>query len=163
MNNYQNCRKILKSDWLLAILIPELNKGLWMVLNNWMVHPIAREPLNVFFFTASKKLSIILGTNLDSGPPVVGWVSFLQAEDVISSSVLQYDCIGNAIGGWFCVVIIILIITITKFSNLIGYQLPWFQPELDSLIGQYAPSRARLNGFFFNASKTKFRISCVLI
>ena len=65
-----------------------------------MVHPIAREPLNVFFFfTASKKLSIILGTNLDSGPPVVGWVSFHQAEDVISSSVLQYDCIENAIGG----------------------------------------------------------------
>ncbi|CAH3182654.1 unnamed protein product [Porites lobata] len=28
-----------------------------------------------------------------------------------------------------------------------------------NLIGQYAPSRARLNGFFFTASKTKFRIS----
>ena len=35
---------------------------------------------------------------------------------------------------------------------------------IGQLIGQYALSRARLNGFFFfTASKTKFRISCVLI
>ena len=47
-------------------------------------------------------------------------------------------------------------------KNLIGYQLPWFQPsrtvKYDStrhaqVIGQYAPSRARLNCFFFTARK----------
>ena len=28
----------------------------------------------------------------------------------------------------FITIIIIIIITITEFSNMIGYQLPWFQP-----------------------------------
>ena len=32
-----------------------------------------------------------------------------------------------------------------------------------TVIGQYAPSRARLNGFFFTASKKTFGVSCVLI
>ena len=58
--------------------------------------------------------------------------------------------------------VIRLIITIAKFLNLIGYQLPCFQPsrtvKYDStrhaqVIGQYAPSRARLNCFCFTARK----------
>ena len=75
MNNYQDYRRILKSDWLWAVLTSELHKGQWMVPSNWTVNPTARVPLNVFqlfFFTASKKLTIILCTNIESGLPVVG-------------------------------------------------------------------------------------------
>ena len=37
-----------------------------------------------------------------------------------------------------CHTIIILITTITKFPNLIGYQLSWFQHQQDSVTGQQA-------------------------
>ena len=52
--------------------------------------------------------------------------------------------------------VILLIITIAKFSNLIGYQLSWFQQ------GQYAPSQRALKWLFSLLTETP-GISCVLI
>ena len=42
------------------------------------------------------------------------------------------------------ITIITIIITIKKFSDLIGYQLSWFLPYQDSLIGQYASCLSNL-------------------
>ena len=39
-----------------------------------------------------------------------------------------YKAYNDILGKHLSYNIIIIIITITKFSNLIGYQLPWFQP-----------------------------------
>ena len=51
------------------------------------------------------------------------WYTWWVGNFLLNTSFLYFIIIIIII-----IIIISLIITITKFSNVIGYQLPWFQP-----------------------------------
>ena len=81
----------------------------------------------------------------------VGYWSLKQSHDAIQHDI---DPVSSSISKW---PISQLIITITKFSNLIAYQTVLISALIGQcsrtvsvmpVIGQYAPPRARLNGFF---------------